>query len=289
MASDIAHNHWQLGEKYAAKGQYLEALLHYEKARGLTDSTTSTYKKYTDCHGRIVNILQKNPVLALQLHRGFSKKDVRKAYRRCVLIYHPDKNSDCDTSTIFTIIQSAYEELIASAPDELKSELPTVQRAEMQRMTKSDLSNYDNAYFKTETATEFRANTKEPPHVSPLPLRKEDKRPHFFPSEEGLLSTERGQASAHVVTTEELREKLHALRGQSEGGSLDSMNRGELMREYLLHVRRDVSNERGSRPGRRLSMQEENRYLSQWMDAIRSVLGKESDKIGREVQCEPLN
>lgn len=66
--------------------------------------------------------LDSRPLLALALlqrgegdgrrNRTLTKKEVKKAYRSMILKYHPDKNQDCDTSRIFTTIQSAYERLL---------------------------------------------------------------------------------------------------------------------------------------------------------------------------------
>ena len=65
---------------------------------------------------KITNTLTSNHQLALGLSYGFSKTDVKKAYRKHALKYHPDKNTDCDTTSIFTVIQAAYETLSKSAP-----------------------------------------------------------------------------------------------------------------------------------------------------------------------------
>ena len=272
MAVDLAHNHWQLGEKYAARGHYLESLLHYEKARSLSESNTAIYRKYSESHGRVVNILQHNPVLTLQLQRGFTKKDVRRAYRRIVLIYHPDKNNDCDTSAIFTIIQSAYEELLASAPEEPKLDSLPARHRDMKRTKDAP------------PPTEMKeGSSMEVPSRAKNPSRNADD------GEVSKAKEASRPSAAHTLSTEELRDRVSRLKEGSGGRSLESMNRGELMREYLLHLRREPSQPSSSGAGfesrdlRRKSEREENRYLSQWMDAIRSVLGKEMGSIEREV------
>ena len=118
MSSDLSVV-LQLGEKYISKGQYLEALFHYQRAKTSTDPNSSKFMRYDECSNRIVNTLKVNPKLALQLpETEFYKKDVRRAYKRIILLYHPDKNVEVDTSLLFTVIQSAYEYLIQSAPDE---------------------------------------------------------------------------------------------------------------------------------------------------------------------------
>ena len=118
MSSDVSVV-LQLGEKYISKGQYLEALFHYQRAKTSTDPNSSKFTRYDECSNRIVNILKVNPKLALQLpDTEIYKKDVRRAYKRIILLYHPDKNVEVDTSLLFTVIQSAYEYLIQSAPDE---------------------------------------------------------------------------------------------------------------------------------------------------------------------------
>lgn len=58
---------------------------------------------------RDLALLNNNPILTLNLKKGYTKTDVKKSYRKVVLAYHPDKNQDCDTTSIFTTIQAAYE------------------------------------------------------------------------------------------------------------------------------------------------------------------------------------
>jgi curved DNA-binding protein CbpA len=37
------------------------------------------------------------------------------------LKYHPDKNTDCDSSCLFTLIQSAYERMVEIAPESIEA------------------------------------------------------------------------------------------------------------------------------------------------------------------------
>lgn len=51
-------------------------------------------------------------LLLLQLERGATEKEVKKAYRQLSLIYHPDKNPDPAAATYFAeSITKAYKAL----------------------------------------------------------------------------------------------------------------------------------------------------------------------------------
>ena len=54
--------------------------------------------------------MNKNPysILELESDKNISKEDIRKAYKRLILKYHPDKNTE-DTTEKFKEIQTAYE------------------------------------------------------------------------------------------------------------------------------------------------------------------------------------
>lgn len=125
---------WEKGEGQFRNADILESLLSYQRAKQLvmteSNSSVSAPRVSGSAQKNLGDILQKitisidtalmqlqgNPVATLGLLRGFNKSDVKKAYRRCALKYHPDKNQDCDSSCIFTAIQAAYEELLITAP-----------------------------------------------------------------------------------------------------------------------------------------------------------------------------
>ena len=128
---------WELGESQFKGGDALEALLNFQRAKTLLISESNSIysnpslangkasklmgeimQKLTSSIERASFMLHKNPIMALNLTRGFTKSDVKKAYRKCALKYHPDKNQDCDSSCIFTAVQAAYEKLEATAPVE---------------------------------------------------------------------------------------------------------------------------------------------------------------------------
>ena len=54
--------------------------------------------------------MNKNPysILELDTSKNISKDDIKKAYRKLILKYHPDKNTE-DTTEKFKEIQTAYE------------------------------------------------------------------------------------------------------------------------------------------------------------------------------------
>ncbi|MGI0075269.1 MAG: DnaJ domain-containing protein [Nitrosotalea sp.] len=53
----------------------------------------------------------------LGLQEGVSIKDVKSAYRKLALQYHPDKNSSDQESTKFKVITEAYQTLRAEYKD----------------------------------------------------------------------------------------------------------------------------------------------------------------------------
>ena len=134
---------WKAGEQLSTSGKHPDALLHFARAKALLlleskkllcgeDAVQINYNSITTSGGansklmgdiltkltasinRDIKLINANPVHALGLSRGFSKSDVKKAHRKAALLYHPDKNPDCDTANIFSAVQSAYEKLKAT-------------------------------------------------------------------------------------------------------------------------------------------------------------------------------
>jgi hypothetical protein len=66
--------------------------------------------KVTEEKRDIVKLLEQDPYGALCLRsQSCTAKDVKKAYRKLVLKYHPDKNKGVKTNDSFQAIQNAYE------------------------------------------------------------------------------------------------------------------------------------------------------------------------------------
>jgi hypothetical protein len=119
---------WQQGEDLAEKSEHLKALYQFTLAKAqltleLKNSSNDASRKKlcSDILNKLeksiaksTGILKKNPIQTLSLKRGFKRSDIKKAYHKLALQYHPDKNQECDTSEMFTCIQSSYESLIAS-------------------------------------------------------------------------------------------------------------------------------------------------------------------------------
>lgn len=126
---------WQQGEDLSLGGKHSEAILQFQRAKRLLETESKTlygsteipqdgasgnklmteiFSRLSESINRDVKLINANGVHALGLKRGFSKSDVKKAYRVAALKYHPDKNKDCDTSCIFAAIQSGYEKLNAT-------------------------------------------------------------------------------------------------------------------------------------------------------------------------------
>lgn len=140
MTADIGRL-WDEGEVLKDQGEFHQAILKYQRAKNLLiveskkmyapgkpGSSSSAPKvlgeimeKLTVSIDRVLGVLGKNPILVLGLSRGYTQADVKKCYRKMALKYHPDKNSDCDSSCLFTLIQAAYERVLPGAPAEKAS------------------------------------------------------------------------------------------------------------------------------------------------------------------------
>ena len=113
----------------SVSGDVLGGLLNYLKAKKMlieesknlyTNSNSNNASKLlgellqrlTKSVDRDFNTIKKHPNVALGLGSmasGYNKNEIKKAYRKAALRYHPDKNPDCDTSSIFHAIQASYE------------------------------------------------------------------------------------------------------------------------------------------------------------------------------------
>jgi preprotein translocase subunit Sec63 len=62
--------------------------------------------------GRMMNPFNQNPYVILGLSPGATEKQIKKAYRRLAMRFHPDKNpNDPEAEKKFKLIQGAYERL----------------------------------------------------------------------------------------------------------------------------------------------------------------------------------
>jgi hypothetical protein len=138
-------------------------------------------------------------------------KDVKRAYKQQALRYHPDKNTDCDTSCIFTAVQSAYESLLLSAPADPIHEAhePPPRSAGRRRDPYEELSSksspqkptYHSSFRRPSNPSE--TSTASAPHPNAPDIAK----PH--PPESKL---DREQASGVAqMSTEQLRRSLRAI------------------------------------------------------------------------------
>lgn len=57
-----------------------------------------------------------NPYTVLGVHEGASEDEVKKAYRRMAMKYHPDRNSDPDAKQKFQDVQKAYNDITNPKP-----------------------------------------------------------------------------------------------------------------------------------------------------------------------------
>ena len=69
----------------------------------------STEETFCFRHGRAMT--QKNYYQLLGLEAGASEDEIKRAYRRLALKYHPDKNQEPGAEEVFKNISEAYEVL----------------------------------------------------------------------------------------------------------------------------------------------------------------------------------
>ena len=55
--------------------------------------------------------MDKDYFIILGLERGASENDIKRAYKKMALRFHPDKNNESDAEDIFKEIAEAYEAL----------------------------------------------------------------------------------------------------------------------------------------------------------------------------------
>lgn len=227
---------------------------------------------------KCVDILQKNPVLALGLRRDYNKTDVKKAYRAAALKYHPDKNADLDTSTLFTIIHSAYERLLSIAPkgnDTIKN-------------NSSSGGSDSKPIVANSTTTAVPASTAAPGSTKAGAMAADkpagwSKKPTTVPTAKTnsnvatdvpppKKATSTAQCEASNMTTEELKEIL------KEFGFLraESMTRSELMRKYLAvkaHV--ESSKPTAKSDSQNFTSAEEANVAKAWASQMRREMDKD--------------
>ena len=94
-------------------GQIHEGLSHLLQANAKVGGAKKS--DVTPAYDHSLKVLE-DKYIALGLKQGCEPKDVKKAYRKLVLKYHPDKNPH--TTPVFQAIQNAYE--VLSEPGERK-------------------------------------------------------------------------------------------------------------------------------------------------------------------------
>mmetsp|Transcript_5465 Transcript_5465/g.9731 ORF Transcript_5465/g.9731 Transcript_5465/m.9731 type:complete len:479 (-) Transcript_5465:36-1472(-) len=63
-----------------------------------------------------------DPYRMLDVERGISRRELRKVYRKLILIWHPDKNSMPGSQECFARIHSAFQTIAARCPDDIQVE-----------------------------------------------------------------------------------------------------------------------------------------------------------------------
>jgi curved DNA-binding protein CbpA len=236
---------WSRGEEHVKGKRHHEALLDFTRSKALLmleskilydrkdKNDTRAGKllgeimvKLNESIDKSVGILRANPVLCLNLLRGFSKADVKKAYRKCALKYHPDKNPDCDSACIFQAVQAAYEKLSASAPEAVTSSAaaadagPTSSRQGRRHFKPASNSSDQQQERARAAAAAYGAPPKPAPGRGKAQQEQAPPQPAF---------AQRGPSDVHKLSTEELRKLLF------DFGfiGMEAAGREELVKKYL--------------------------------------------------------
>eukprot|EP00602_Paraphysomonas_sp_CaronLab_P009191 CAMPEP_0185032872 /NCGR_PEP_ID=MMETSP1103-20130426/21368_1 /TAXON_ID=36769 /ORGANISM="Paraphysomonas bandaiensis, Strain Caron Lab Isolate" /LENGTH=701 /DNA_ID=CAMNT_0027568937 /DNA_START=35 /DNA_END=2137 /DNA_ORIENTATION=+ len=226
---------WQEGEILASRGQIHDALMCFQQAKALllveskknyeTKGLSQSGARIPQILGEIlmklnqsvdknVAVLSKNPVLSLQLRPGFTKKDVKRAYKQAALKYHPDKNKDRDTSCIFAVVQAAYEVLLATAPSD-----PPARTASAMGTTPSHLHSSFRRPSSSRGAVDPIHSTKRPPETNDESKEKQQPKQKTHQEASGI---------AHM-SSDELRAALRKIGFDR----LERATREELIKKYL--------------------------------------------------------
>ncbi|MFN8438170.1 MAG: DnaJ domain-containing protein [Cytophagales bacterium] len=94
----------------------------------------------------------KNYLEILELTYGASDADIKKSYRRLVMLYHPDKNKSKDAQTKFIEIQDAYEKL--TGPNAVFYKTKPVEPTQPKNEYTS--STYQQTYSQSHTKTSYQ-------------------------------------------------------------------------------------------------------------------------------------
>jgi hypothetical protein len=257
---------WKDGEDLSTSGKHSEALLNFQRAKsllleenkkmfgsedvlnmtnsGATGTGDATSKlmgniltKLTGSINRDVKLINANPVHALGLSKGFTKSDVKKAYRKSALKYHPDKNQDCDTSCIFAAIQTSYEKLNATL-DAGDSNFTSAGNGGGPGGSGSSKAYQDftEPLFKSKHKDLGRRGTSSAGYKPPP--RRQEPSPYQFdqtrtaqPRNQSQKSTKATASAVASLTTEHLRVLLKQFGVPAT--TVDRMERGELIKKYL--------------------------------------------------------
>mmetsp|Transcript_16284 Transcript_16284/g.27253 ORF Transcript_16284/g.27253 Transcript_16284/m.27253 type:complete len:890 (-) Transcript_16284:215-2884(-) len=257
MAAKIGRM-WEEGERQVKRGDIHEGLMSFMRAKALLldeykqhESPPATKKHKASSIPRILGqimsklnesvdkncaMLEQNPLLALQcLDSGCTLKDVKKAYRTMILKYHPDKNQDCDTSCIFTAIQSAYERV---AEDGVPS-TSTHDGGAAGGLHSNFFHGKSGASTPRSPTSRRDRRTRTQQHAPPPSRQKPATAP---PRDEDYYSRAGGRregqsGDVYGMTSEQIRRSLQALAGGRRGHQthkeLAGCSREELVRRYL--------------------------------------------------------
>lgn len=265
MSEDIGRL-WEEGESLKERGDFHQAVLHFQRAKtlliieskkmyepGKPGSSGHTPKVLGEIMGKlsssietVLGLLGKNPILVLGLSRGYTQTDVKKSYRKMALKYHPDKNSDCDSSCLFTLIQAAYERVLPGAPEETNSghsQFPSHMYKDDDREhyarhnPQAQRANNTNAaaglhskFFskRSDSTASNSSDTSVKPPSSGAPSNR--RHPQQFSSSKKHPTASASNASnVSSMSTDELRESIRIFGFTG----VDKMNREQLLKKML--------------------------------------------------------
>lgn len=256
---------WQEGEELADAGELHEALFRFlrakkalmeeeEEERGRHEIAKKSPRrskpiqrilrelmvKLNESIEKYCIKLENNPLLALRCTQKFSKTELKKSYRSMILKYHPDKNTDCDTSCIFTIIQAAYESLVsdeAGVPRPLSSRQKKPNSRE-RGSSRNSPEMYHSSFFQpSKESTKKRSGHSQSQKGEKSDTKMPSEEDYFF---RGDQSHQRG--AVFGMPSEEIRRVLRALAQENSlerrfkeavEAEIANCSREELVRRYL--------------------------------------------------------